>query len=256
MLSYLHQKIFARKKRRYLAQDILINKLPLHIAIIMDGNGRWAKKRGLPRFAGHRAGIESLRRVVKECIALGIRNLTVYAFSTENWKRPPEEVSLLMGLLVEFIDREIDELDSKGVNIRFIGSKNNLNTQVCRQIEIATLKTANNNSLYLQIALNYGGRFEIIEAVKRIAEETKGNVITPQDIDEELFSKYLYTSGLPDPDIIIRSSGELRLSNFLLWQSAYSELWFSNVLWPDFSEEDLRHAIYDYQTRNRRYGAV
>lgn len=230
--------------------------LPLHIGIIMDGNGRWAKRRGLPRAVGHRAGADMLKRIIKETIRIGIPYLTVYAFSTENWKRPQDEVNALMELLVEYVNKELSKLNKNGVRINLIGNKDRLPEEARLQIERAVNETKENDTLQLQIALNYGGRAEIVDAVKALFRDISENKVTIEEINEGLFSKYLYTNGIPDPDLIIRPSGELRLSNFLPWQSAYSELWFANVFWPDFSEEYYRHAIYDYQLRNRRYGAL
>jgi len=232
------------------------NPLPKHVAIIMDGNGRWAKSRGLPRAVGHRAGADMFKRIVKETIRIGIPYLTVYAFSTENWKRPQDEVNALMELLVEYVNKELSKLNNNGVRINLLGNKNRLPEEARLQIERAVNETRKNDKLQLQIALNYGGRAEIIDAVKAVLCDVKEDRIDIEEINEELFSKYLYTANIPDPDLIIRPSGELRLSNFLPWQSAYSELWFANVFWPDFSEEYYRRAIYDYQLRNRRYGAL
>lgn len=232
------------------------NPLPKHIAIIMDGNGRWAKNRRLPRSIGHRAGADMLKRIIKETIRIGIPYLTVYAFSTENWKRPQDEVDSLMSLLVECVNKELSKLNKNGVRINLLGQKSKLPEEARAHIEKAVAETKNNQALQLQIALNYGGRAEILDAVKAVSREIKDNKINIEEIDEALFSQFLYTGDIPDPDLIIRPSGELRLSNFLTWQSAYSELWFANVLWPDFSEEIYRRAIYDYQLRNRRYGAL
>lgn len=238
------------------SQVLTEQPLPRHIAIIMDGNGRWAKKRGLPRVAGHRAGTETLKEIVEESINLGIPYLTVYAFSTENWKRPREEVNALMGLLVEYIDKELDLLHENGVKIRMLGRSDQLPPEALQSIKKAIAATAENNRLNLQIALNYGGRREIIEAVNAIFEEYRAGKIKTKELTEEMFSNYLYTAGLPDPDLVIRPSGELRLSNFLLWQSAYSEFWVTNVLWPDFNVTEYHRAIRDYQQRHRRYGGL
>jgi undecaprenyl diphosphate synthase len=237
-------------------EDLYLRPLPKHIAIIMDGNGRWAKKRGLPRAAGHRAGTDRLSRIVRESTRIGIPYLTVYAFSTENWKRPLDEVNALMGLLIEYVEKELDKLNKNGVRVNLLGIKDKLPSETRCQIERAVEETKNNSKLQLQIALNYGGRSEIVDAVKAITSDYRDNKIKMEDIDESLISKYLYSAGIPDPDLIIRPSGELRLSNFLLWQSAYSELWFDNVNWPDFTEANYRRAIYDFQLRNRRYGAL
>lgn len=247
-----------KKKKSEKLEETIIDKtnIPAHIAVIMDGNGRWAKERNLPRTMGHRAGMDTIRKMVKESSKLGVRYLTLYAFSTENWKRPEEEVTALMKLVVEFIGKEINELHKNEVVFNVIGDTSKL-PPVCREaIFSAKEKTKNNKGLTLNIALNYGGRDEIVSGVKKIAQEILDNSIKVEDIDEELISNHLYTSGMPDPDIVIRPSGELRLSNYLLWQSAYSEFWFSNINWPDFTERDLHKAISDYQNRNRRFGGV
>lgn len=247
-----------KKKKSEKSEEIIIDKtnIPPHIAVIMDGNGRWAKERNLPRTMGHRAGMDTIRKIVKESSKLGVRYLTLYAFSTENWKRPEDEVTALMKLVVEFIGKEINELHKNEVVFNVIGDISKL-PQVCQEsIFSAKEKTKNNKGLTLNIALNYGGRDEIVSGVKKIAQEILDNNIKVEDIDEKVISNHLYTSGMPDPDIVIRPSGELRLSNYLLWQSAYSEFWFSNINWPDFTERDLHKAISDYQNRNRRFGGV
>jgi undecaprenyl diphosphate synthase len=236
--------------------DLDMSRIPKHIAIIMDGNGRWAKERNLPRALGHRAGVEAIRRIVKACNTLGVKYLTLYAFSTENWNRPLEEVNSLMKLLVEYLKSEFEELNSNDVVINSIGNISKL-PQACREeLTSAYEKTKNNKGLILNLALNYGGRNEIIDAVKEISLDLLSKKISKDKITEELFSTYMYTKEMPDPDLIIRPSGELRLSNFLLWQSAYSELWFSDINWPDFHEEQLKLAILDYQKRDRRFGKV
>jgi undecaprenyl diphosphate synthase len=236
--------------------DLDMARVPTHIAIIMDGNGRWAKERNLPRALGHRAGVETIRRIVKECNKLGVKYLTLYAFSTENWNRPLEEVDALMKLLVEYLKNEFEELNANDVVINSIGNISKL-PQICRtELNCAYEKTKNNKGLILNLALNYGGRNEIVEAVKEISLDLMNKKISKDEITEDLFSKYMYTKGMPDPDLIIRPSGELRLSNFLLWQSAYSEFWFSDINWPDFHEKQLRSAIADYQKRDRRFGKV
>lgn len=235
------------------SKDIMIdsNNIPKHIGIIMDGNGRWAKKRGLPRSIGHRAGVETIREIVKECSKLGVKFLTIYAFSTENWKRPVDEVNALMNLLADYLKKEFDELNRNNVIINYIGNITKL-PKVCQDELVNSYKnTKSNTGLTLNLALNYGGRQEIIDAVKKIAAEKAFDKIT-----EDNFNEYLYTKGMPDPDLIIRPSGELRLSNFLIWQSAYSELWFSDINWPDFKKEDLHKAISDYQKRDRRFGGI
>lgn len=230
--------------------------LPRHIAIIMDGNGRWAKKRRLPRAAGHRAGMEALKKTVECCTEIGVPYLTLYAFSTENWKRPRAEVDSLMDLLVEYIGKELNALQKNGVRVKSIGRVYELPEDAQKSIRMAEEKTQGNNRLYLQIALNYGGRREIIDAVKMILNDYKKGSLTEEDVNEEAFSKYLYTGGIPDPDLVIRPSGEMRLSNFLIWQSAYAEFLATDVLWPDFGKEDLYQAIAAYQKRQRRFGGL
>jgi undecaprenyl diphosphate synthase len=229
------------------------DKIPEHIAIIMDGNGRWAQKRGLPRTAGHRAGIEALREVIENCSARGIKYLTLYAFSTENWKRPQIEVSALMELLVYYLRKEINLLHKNNVRIRTIGDITKLPLKAQNEIESAITKTFNNTGLNVTLAINYGGRQELIRAIKKITVEYCED---PGGINELTISSHLETSGIPDPDLIIRPSGELRISNFLLWQMAYSEFWFSNVLWPDFNKDHLNEAIKSYSERKRRYGGL
>jgi undecaprenyl diphosphate synthase len=236
--------------------SIDLNNIPKHIAIIMDGNGRWAKKRNLPRTLGHKAGVETLRDIVKECNVIGVKYLTIYAFSTENWVRPQEEVNALMKLLVEYLKNEFEELDANGVVINAIGDLSRL-PKICQvELENAYEKTKNNKKLVLNLALNYGGRNDILRAVKKICSKVKEGTINIEDIDEAFISDNLDTAKMPDPDIIIRPSGEQRLSNFLLWQASYSELWFSNIFWPDFTKEYLHKAIYDFQNRDRRFGGV
>lgn len=252
--------LFFKRKNKKIEnqQDIELdtNKIPAHIAIIMDGNGRWAKERNLPRTMGHRAGMDTIRKIVKESSKLGIRYLTLYAFSTENWKRPQDEVSALMKLVVEYIAKEIDELHKNEVVFNVIGDTTKLPEPCQKSIKSAKEKTKNNKGLTLNIALNYGGRDEIVSGIKKIARKIKDGSISVEDINEDVISNHLFTKGMPDPDIIIRPSGELRISNFLLWQGAYSEFWFSNINWPDFTEKDLKRAIIDFQNRNRRFGGV
>lgn len=230
--------------------------MPQHIAVIMDGNGRWAKRKGLPRLAGHRVGVQALKRMIVAIDELGIQYLTVYAFSTENWKRPVDEVNGLMDLMVEFIDKEIDYLHEKGVRVNPIGDISRLTGTTYERITYAQEKTKENTHIVLNVALNYGGRQEIIRAARAICQEVQQGNLQIADIDEALFANYLYTKGQPDPDLLIRPSGELRVSNFLLWQIAYSEFWITNVLWPDFSKETLWQAIWDFQNRDRRYGGL
>lgn len=229
---------------------------PIHVAIIMDGNGRWAKARRLPRVAGHRKGAESVRVAVRSCVELGITYLTLYGFSQENWKRPQSEITDLMGLLRLYLRQEVDELDSQGVRIRFIGERGRLADDIVALIEAAEAQTCHNAVLHLTIALSYGGRQEITDAARRLAVDVAAGRIDPEHIDEAAMSRYMWTADLPDPDLLIRTSGEQRISNFLLWQSAYTELVFTDTLWPDFSRKDLEAAIHEFQRRERRYGAT
>jgi len=229
---------------------------PAHIAIIMDGNGRWAKTRGLPRIAGHRAGVEALRQTVRTAGDLGIPWLTVYAFSSENWSRPQSEISDLLGLLKTFIRRDLAELHKAGVRVRMIGAREGLAKDIRLLIEEAESLTAGNTSLNLVIAFNYGSRDEIVRATRSIAEAVAAGSMRPEDITQESFAKFLDTHFVPDPDLIIRTSGELRLSNFLLWQGAYSELVFLPCYWPDFGKAELLEAIKSFEARERRFGGV
>lgn len=228
---------------------------PRHIAIIMDGNGRWAKARGLPRNLGHRQGVDTVREVVRSCRALGIEYLTLYAFSSENWKRPESEVAGLMDLLRLFIRRELDDLARNGVCIRMIGDRSRLAPDIVALIAESEAKTRDNRKLTLTIALSYGSQDEIVAACRQLAEQVAAGRLKPQDITADMLSANLQTAGIPDPDLIIRTSGEQRLSNFLLWQSAYSELIFVDKLWPDFSGGDLAAAVEAFQRRERRFGA-
>jgi len=230
------------------------NNIPKHIAIIMDGNGRWAEKRGLSRSMGHGEGSRTLKKIVEECYRLGVRYLTVYAFSTENWSRPKEEVDELMKLLLEYLRNAEKELAGKNVRIRVIGDKKRLPEEIVKEIERVEKNTENIEGLDFIIALNYGGRQEIVDAVSRLVEDFKAGQIS--SIDEKAISERLYTYGIPDPDLLIRTSGEMRLSNFLIWQSSYTEFYFCDVLWPDFSAANLREAIISYQGRQRRFGGV
>jgi undecaprenyl diphosphate synthase len=236
--------------------ELKAKPMPQHIAIIMDGNGRWAKSKGLMRVAGHRVGVQALKNTIIALDELGIGHLTVYAFSTENWKRSKDEVDALMELITEFINKEIDYLDEKGVRVNPIGDISALTPKALESISYAKEKTKHNSHIVFNVALNYGGRQEIVRAAKAICEDVKRDALQIEDIDEALFSSYLYTAGQPDPDLVIRSSGELRISNFLLWQIAYSEFWITNILWPDFKKDDLWQAVWEYQNRDRRYGGV
>ena len=235
-----------------------INKdnTPKHIAIIMDGNGRWAQKQGHDRLFGHNFGVESVREVLKAAQTVNVKYLTLYAFSTENWNRPQEEVDGLMNLLVSTIGNEVDELDKSNVVIRGIGNIEGLPSSCKEELMAAFERTKNNTGVHLILALNYSARWELTEATKKIAENLRNDKITLDAINDELISSSLTTSGIPDPELLIRTSGELRISNFLLWQIAYAELYFTDVLWPDFKKEDLYEAIVDYQSRERRFGMV
>jgi undecaprenyl diphosphate synthase len=229
---------------------------PRHIAIIMDGNGRWAKKRWLPKIAGHRRGAEAVRIAVKACVEFKISYLTLYTFSSENWNRPADEVRDLMGLLRHYLRSELEELDERGVRVRLIGDRAGLASDIIDLMEEAEAKTKGNSGLNLVLAINYGGHAEIVTATRQIAQKVKDGSLDPADINEGLFAQHLHTADIPDPDLIIRTSGEKRLSNFLLWQSAYAELVFIDDLWPDFDKETLRRAISEYHTRDRRFGVT
>jgi undecaprenyl diphosphate synthase len=229
---------------------------PRHVAVIMDGNGRWARLRGLPRAAGHQAGAEALRRTLKACIELGIEFLTVFAFSSENWKRPEAEVDDLMGLLRYYLNKEINHLKGRGIRLQFIGERSGLAPDVLETMDKAMQETAEGDALTVIVAINYGGRNEIVRAARILAQRCLEGDLRPQEIDESLMAKELDTADVPDPDLIIRTSGEQRLSNFLSWQSAYAEMVFVPVLWPDFGRADMETAITEYQQRDRRYGAV
>jgi len=228
------------------------DKLPRHVAMIMDGNGRWALSRGLPRLAGHKAGTENLRRVIRATVEFGIKYLTIYAFSTENWGRPPEEVKGLMYILEDVIDRELKELHDEGVQLRHIGRLEMLAPKLQKKVSGAIDLTKNNDRLILNIAFNYGGRDEIVQAIQRIIKDK----VPPENITDELVNQYLYTKGVPDPDLIIRTSGELRVSNFLIWQAAYSEWYVTPTYWPDFDKEEYHRALDAFAHRDRRYGKV
>jgi undecaprenyl diphosphate synthase len=229
-------------------------RIPQHVAIIMDGNGRWARARALPKIAGHRAGVKSAREVIKAAGELGIKALTLYTFSTENWKRPRKEVEALFGLLEEYLDKEMDTLNKNNIRFNVIGDMEALPEGVRKKIEKAIEITKDNTGLVLNLALNYGSRDEIINAVRRISEDVRDAKVSPGDIDEKLFSGYLYTAGQPDPDLLIRTSGEFRISNFLLWQLSYAELYITKKLWPDFGKDDLKKAVAEYGRRERRFG--
>jgi len=230
--------------------------LPTHIAIIMDGNGRWAKRRGLPRTAGHKAGVKAVKRIVRSAGDLGISVLTLFTFSQENWKRPKSEVSAIMKLLYETTKRELNELDENNVKLITTGRIQQLSARRREILQEAMERTRNNTGLILNLALNYGGRTEILDAVKEIAIDVKRGQLNPEQLSEEKFSHYLYTREIPDPDLLIRTSGEMRISNFLLWQTSYTELYITDVLWPNFSVKDFYEAIWDYQNRERRFGRL
>jgi undecaprenyl diphosphate synthase len=228
------------------------SKIPTHVAIIMDGNGRWALSRGLPRLVGHRAGTENLRRIIRACVEFGVKYLTIYAFSTENWGRPREEIDGLMRILEDVIDKELDELHQEGVQLRHIGRLERLDPKIQEKVLDAIELTKNNQRLILNVAFNYGGRDEIICAIRKMIKDG----IKPEAVDEELVNRYLFTAGTPDPDLIIRTSGELRISNFLIWQAAYSEWYVTPTYWPDFNKEEFRKVLDAYAQRDRRFGGL
>ncbi|MEH6904978.1 isoprenyl transferase [Neobacillus drentensis] len=236
--------------------DIKKSPIPEHVAIIMDGNGRWAKKRALPRIAGHHEGMKVVRKTSKLASELGIKTLTLYAFSTENWKRPKNEVEYIMSLPDEFLGTFLPDLIKENVQVKMMGYKNQLPVHTLRAIEKAIEDTKNNDGLILNFALNYGSRAEILDGVKQVLNDCKSGKLKETDIDEQVFSSYLMTAEFTDPDLLIRTSGEIRLSNFMLWQLAYSEFWFTDVLWPDFNEEHLLEAIETFQKRQRRFGGI
>jgi len=235
---------------------IRADALPRHVAIIMDGNGRWAERRGLDRNEGHRAGIEAVRAAVRAAHELGIPQLTLYAFSTENWSRPKLEVDALMGLLDHYLEAEIEEIDRNGIQVRAMGRLERLPRPVRAKLERAICRTRDNREMVILFALSYGGRTEIVDAARRIAREVEQGKLDPEQVDEKIFSEYLYTPDLPDPDLLIRTGGESRVSNFLLWQIAYAEIHVTDVMWPDFRKSDLVEAIVSYQNRERRYGLI
>jgi undecaprenyl diphosphate synthase len=237
-----------------LKDKIISDRIPQHIAIIMDGNGRWAKKYGKPRVFGHRNGVKAVREITETAADLGVKCLTLYAFSTENWNRPRLEVNALMSLLVETLRREINSLNENNIKLNAIGDLTKLPGKTYDTLMEGIEKTKNNDRMMLNLALNYSGRWEILNAVKKIVEDSKKNDLDFQDLDDGKFEKYLTTAGIPDPELLIRTSGEYRLSNYLLWQIAYSELYFAPIYWPDFREEDFYKAIIDFQQRERRFG--
>jgi len=245
---------FSSKRAAALLASFDPARSPEHVAIIMDGNGRWATKRALPRLAGHAAGAKAVREAIAASIELGIKYLTIYAFSSENWNRPDDEVSGLMKLFVEVLERELTNLQRMNVRVRLIGRISGLVPDTARAFERVVQSTADNTGLTLVVALNYGGRVELAEAARSIAADVVAGKLSIDEIDENAIAARLYTAGMPDPDLLIRTSGEYRISNFLLWQIAYSELWITSTLWPDFSRTELLRAVLDYQKRNRRFG--
>jgi len=235
-----------------LGDDRIPDKIPAHVAIIMDGNGRWARARGLPRLAGHRAGVDNLRRVLEACVEFGVKYLTIYAFSTENWERPPDEVRGLINILEDVIDQQLYELHENGVQLRHLGQLEGLGPSLQDKVRQAIDLTHHNQKLVLNIAWNYGGRDEIVRAIRQLIADG----IQPSQVDESLIHRYLYTSDCPDPDLVIRTSGEMRTSNFLIWQTAYSEWYFPQTYWPDFGRQELLQALTEYARRERRFGRV
>lgn len=248
------QKLFQKKES--ISQNIDMENIPVHIAIIMDGNGRWAKKRQMPRVMGHRAGVEAVRDVIRTASDLGVKYLTLYAFSTENWNRPAEEVNTLMDLLSEYMKKEIDELHRNQVKINTIGDLSRLTEKARQDVEAAKTRTLNNTGLCVNFALNYGSRDEMVRGINALAEKIRRGELNPGEITEAEIADHLDTRGIPDPDLLIRTSGEQRLSNFLLWQLAYTEFWFPEVHWPDFTGEHLIEGIKVFQNRNRRFGGL
>lgn len=237
-----------------LLESIITDKLPSHIAIIMDGNGRWAQQRGLDRIYGHQQGVNSLRNIIEASAELGIKYLTLYAFSTENWERPDDEVSGLMGIMVESLNKETDTLLKNNISLRVIGDVNRLGENVRERLFETIKLTSDRTGLKLVVALSYSSRWEITEAIRKLSADVKNGKLMPEAIKEADFERYLTTHGIPDPELMIRTSGEVRISNFLLWQLAYTELYFTEILWPDFGKEDLYNAIIEYQKRERRFG--
>lgn len=248
------EAFFSTRADREVLARLDIETVPRHVAVIMDGNGRWATRRGLPRVAGHRAGAKAIRESIASAIELGIEYLTIYSFSSENWRRSADEVSSLMRLFVEVLEREFDNLMRQGVRVLVIGSDEGVPSQTMDAFRRAERDTAANTRLTLVVALNYGGRAEIVNAVRSIAADAASGALDPATIDEGILVSRLYTAGIPDPDLIVRSSGEMRVSNFLLWQMAYAEFWVTSVLWPDFKRGDLLRAVVDFQKRSRRFG--
>lgn len=237
-------------------KELKKNNIPEHVAIIMDGNGRWAVKRKLPRSVGHKAGVEALREVITTCVQLGIKFLTVYSFSSENWQRPKDEVDFLLNLFLESLKEELETFNKNGIRVFLIGERKLIPYKILEAFENAEKQTANNNKLFFSIAFDYGSRQEIVDAARKIHKAASRNDIDIEKLDEKIFSDYLFTKGFPDPDFLIRTSGEYRVSNFLLWQIAYCEFYFVKTLWPDFKRKNFLKAIYYYQQRNRRFGRL
>ena len=249
-------KLAFRKKSSDTAGQVDFSRLPRHIAIILDGNGRWAKKRGLPRTAGHKAGAETFRAIATYCRDIGIEYLTVYAFSTENWKRPRDEVDTIMVLLKKYLLEAIDTMERDNVRLRFMGDMTPLSQELKDLVDRCNAISDRLTGCLCSICINYGGRAELVHAARRFAEDCRIGLVRSEDLTAEKLSSYLYSADIPDPDLLIRPGGELRQSNFLLWQCAYSEFYFTDVLWPDFSKEELHRAIASYQRRSRRYGGL
>jgi len=248
--------LFGKKKRTLISHKPDMNALPKHIAIIMDGNGRWAKKRHLPRTAGHSVGSETFRKIATYCNDIGVKYLTVYAFSTENWSRPQEEVSAIMSLLKKYVLEAIDSVEKDNIHLRFWGDRSRIPKELLELMEYAEKKSETMTGIFVNVCLNYGSRDEITKAVQKLAGAVRAGELEPENITADMVSESLYSAGTPDPDLIIRPSGEIRVSNFLLWQSAYSEYYFTDVLWPDFDERELDRAIVSFQNRSRRFGGV
>ncbi len=241
---------------QYLPSDLKKELLPRHVAVICDGNGRWGERQGLPRFMGHKRGVDTLKELVRTCKDWGIKALTAYAFSTENWNRPQEEVEFLMTLFQRVLRQELREMVEENVQIRFVGNLKGLPPLLQKEISHTVEQTRDNCGVQFTVATNYGGRMEILQACQAIALEVEKGLLQPDKIDEALFERYLYTSGISDPDLLIRTSGEMRISNFLLWQIAYAEIYVTQTLWPDFNRHEFHRALYAYQERNRRFGKV
>jgi undecaprenyl diphosphate synthase len=231
-------------------------KMPRHVAVIMDGNGRWARHRGLPRIEGHRHGVQSVRRITEECVRLGIRQLTLYCFSSENWKRPQEELDFLMGLLQQYMVQQRDTVMEHNVKVVVIGRRDGLPEEALREIDKTVAISRDNTGMVVCLAINYGARAELVDAVRRIAEEVRAGKIEPDQIDERTLDAHLYTASMPEPDLLIRTAGEMRVSNFLLWQISYAEIWVTDLYWPDFSEAQLHEALRSFAARDRRFGGL